>query len=204
MLDLPAATIRNWEDRYGVVQPERSSGRQRLYSRDDVDRLRFVRDEVSGGASPAEAHRLLADHLAADRPLSEPDPGAPALLVLLAERDPHAAELVEFFLRTEGIAVEVVTTGEEALAVFASTAPALTIVELLLDGGEGLALCRELEARGANAVLATSALRIEDEALAAGADAFLLKPFNPLALVSAVNDLLSRSAMLGAPGGVLS
>jgi CheY-like chemotaxis protein len=204
MLDLPAATIRNWEDRYGVVQPERSSGRQRLYSRDDVDRLRFVRDEVSGGASPAEAHRLLADHLAADRPLSEPDPGAPALLVLLAERDPHAAELVEFFLRTEGIAVEVVTTGEEALAVFASTAPAVTIVELLLDGGEGLALCRELEARGANAVLATSALRIEDEALAAGADAFLLKPFNPLALVSAVNDLLSRSAMLGAPGGVLS
>jgi CheY-like chemotaxis protein len=204
MLDLPSATIRNWEDRYGVVRPERSPGGQRLYSRDDLDRLRFVRDEVSGGASPAEAHRLLADRLAADRPLTDPDPGAPALLVLVAERDPHAAELVEYLLRTEGIAVEVVTTGEEALAAFASTTPALTIVELLLDGGEGLALCRELEERGASAILATSALRIQDEALAAGADAFLLKPFNSLDLVAAVNDLLSRSAMLRPLGGVLS
>jgi CheY-like chemotaxis protein len=204
MLDLPAATIRNWEDRYGMVRPERSPGGHRLYSRDDVDRLRFVRDEVAGGASPAEAHRLLADRLAADRPLTEPDPGAPALLVLVAERDPHAAELVEYLLRTEGIAVQVVTTAEAALAAFAATTPALTIVELLLDGGEGLALCRELEARGAGAILATSALRIQDEALAAGADAFLLKPFGSLDLVAAVKDLLSRSATLRPLGGVLS
>ena len=51
MLDLSAPTIRNWEDRYGVVQPDRSAGGQRLYSRDDVERLRFVRDEV--GEEPA-------------------------------------------------------------------------------------------------------------------------------------------------------
>jgi CheY-like chemotaxis protein len=202
MLDLPVATIRNWEDRYGAVQPERSPGGQRLYSRDDVDRLRFVRDEVAAGASPADAHRLLMDRLTGDLPLSEPDPGAPGLLV--AERDPFAAELVEYFLRTEGLAVQVATTGEEALAAFASTSPALTIVELLLDGGEGLAVCRELKARGAGAILATSGLRIQDAALAAGADAFLAKPFDSLALVSAVKDLLARSAMLRSLGGVLS
>lgn len=204
MLGVAAATIRNWEDRYGVVQPQRSAGGQRLYSRDDVDKLRFVRDEVAAAATPAEAHRLLADHLDADRSLSSADPGAPGLLVLVAERDPHAAELVEYFLRTEGMAVEVVTSGADALQAFAATTPALTIVELLLDGGEGLALCRELTARGAAGILATSALRIQDEALAAGADAFLLKPFNSLALVSAVKDLLSRSAMLRERGGVLS
>jgi CheY-like chemotaxis protein len=204
MLGLPAATIRNWEDRYGVVAPARSPGGQRLYSRDDVDRLRLVRDEVAAGASPAAAHRVLADRLATDRPLLEPDPGAPGLLALVAARDPYSADLVEHLLRTEGIAVEVVTTGEAALAAFAATAPALVIVELLLDGGQGLAVCSELKARGAAAILAISALRIPDEALAAGADAFLLKPFDSLALVSAVKDLLSRSAMLRAVGGVLS
>ena len=204
MLDLSPPTIRNWEDRYGVVQPDRSAGGQRLYSRDDVERLRFVRDEVVEGASPAEAHRLLTERLTADLPLSEPGPGAPGLLVLVAERDPYAAELVEHFLRTDGLAVEVVTRGEDALAAFSSTRPALTIVELLLDGGDGLAVCRELKARGADAILATSGLRLQDEALAAGADAFLAKPFSSLALVAAANDLLARSAMLGTRAGVLS
>src|SRR6185295_7776694 len=42
MLGLPPATLRSWEDRYGVVVPERSAGSQRLYSRDHLDQLRFV------------------------------------------------------------------------------------------------------------------------------------------------------------------
>ena len=37
MLDLPVATIRNWEERYGAVVPERSAGGQRLYSHAQVD-----------------------------------------------------------------------------------------------------------------------------------------------------------------------
>jgi DNA-binding response OmpR family regulator len=112
----------------------------------------------------------------------------------VAERDPHAADLLEHVLRGEGIAVEVATTGEAALAAFGARTPALTIVEALLDGGQGLAVCSELKARGASAVLAISGLRVADEAIAAGADAFLLKPFGALALVGAVNDLLSRRA----------
>jgi CheY-like chemotaxis protein len=204
MLDLAATTIRNWEERYRAVLPARSPGGQRLYSRDDVDRLRFVRDEISGGASPADAHRLLAEHLAGGAALAEPDTDAPGLLILVAERDQYAAGLVEYFLRTEGLSVEIVTNAEDARTAFATIAPALTIVELLLDGGEGLDVCRDLKEHGAGAILATSALRLEDEALAAGADAFLAKPFESLALVSAVKDLLARSAMLTARRSVRS
>src|ERR1700682_5349270 len=65
MLHLSAATIRTWETRYGYVVPQRSGGGQRLYSRDQVDQLRFVKDEVDGGRRPGEAHRLLAER--ADR-----------------------------------------------------------------------------------------------------------------------------------------
>lgn len=60
-LALPAATLRTWEARYGLVVPRRSSGGQRLYSREQVEQLRFVRDEVAGGSRPAQAHRLLAE-----------------------------------------------------------------------------------------------------------------------------------------------
>src|SRR6476620_11505160 len=61
MLDVSAATIRTWEARYGDVVPQRSEGGQRLYSGDQVEQLRFVKNEVAGGRRPGEAHRLLAE-----------------------------------------------------------------------------------------------------------------------------------------------
>src|SRR3954471_12023174 len=64
MLDLSAATIRTWETRYGLVRPQRSDGGQRLYSRDQVDQLRFVKAQVDGGRRPGEAHRLLGERIA--------------------------------------------------------------------------------------------------------------------------------------------
>ena len=60
MLDLTVATIRNWEERYAAVVPERSPGGQRLYSREQVEQLRYVADQVARGLSAADAHRLLA------------------------------------------------------------------------------------------------------------------------------------------------
>src|SRR5258707_8842559 len=98
MLELSATTIRNWEDRYGGLHPVRSEGGPRLYSREDLERLRFVRDEVAAGASPGDAHRLLAERAAAGSAVTFlPDADAPQLLILVAERDPYAAELVEYF-----------------------------------------------------------------------------------------------------------
>ena len=64
MLDLPAATIRNWEERYGLVKPERSNGGHRLYTRGQVEQLRFVKEGIDRGLQPAEAHRLLGEQLA--------------------------------------------------------------------------------------------------------------------------------------------
>src|SRR5215210_2279481 len=98
MLDLPAATIRNWEERYAGIRPVRSEGGQRLYSRDDLERLRFVRDAVADGSTPGDAHRLLEERAATGSPVTEGEPDAPQLLILVAERDRHAADLVEYLL----------------------------------------------------------------------------------------------------------
>ena len=115
MLEVPAATIRNWEERYAQIVPERSAGGHRLYSRDQVEQLRFIAAQVSRGLSAADAHRLLAEHSQAGEPLAGDGVSAGTrLLVLFAARDPAAAKLAQFFLRTEGYEVNVVFATDEA------------------------------------------------------------------------------------------
>ena len=202
MLDIPPATLRTWEDRYGLPVPERSPGGHRLYSRDKVDQLRFVKAQLAEGMAPADAHRLLAERLA-EGPLSfgEPEAGQTRLLILLAERDPHAAELSEYFLRTEGYKVASALDAEEAAHKFEELTPNMTVIDLLISGASGLELCRQLKQRSDVPILAISTLDTSYAALEAGADAFLQKPLDPLQLVSAVKDLLGASAFLRRTAG---
>ena len=201
MLDIPVATIRNWEERYASIVPERSPGGHRLYSRDHVEQLRFIAAEVSRGLSAADAHRLLAERSAGGQPAMQDGPGARTrLLVLLAERDPVAADLAQFFLRTEGYDVHLALAVDEAEEQWVESRPQLAIVELMISGGRGVELCRRLKQHEAGAVLAISVLEARDEALAAGADAFLQKPLDPLELVSTVKDLLGASALVARRG----
>ena len=200
MVGVPAATLRNWEERYGVVQPQRSAGGHRLYTRDQVEQLGFLVAQLEQGLQPAEAHRLLTERLAhAPTGRLAPAEAERTLLILLAERDPYAAEIAEFFLRTEGYEVVLAFDAEEAERVSEQRSPQLAVVELLISGGTGAALCRRLKESGTTACLAISALDAREQALEAGADAFLQKPFDPLRLVSVVKDLLGTSAYLTTP-----
>jgi len=202
LVGLEPATIRNWEERYQLVRPQRSAGRQRLYSRSDIERLLFLKRRLDEGMQTAEAHRLLAKHLEAGLPISdELDTGAPRLIVLLAERDPLAAGLCEYFLRTEGYEIELAYDVDDALRRFEQLSPRLVIIDLLISGGSGFGLCRELKGRSTAVVVALSTLATRDEAFAAGADAFIQKPVDPLKLVSTVSDLVGRSALVRASSG---
>lgn len=194
MVGIDASTLRSWEDRYQVVVPVRSRGGQRLYSRDDVEHLRFVLAEMEQGSSPADAHRLLAEKLQSPAPMTPLEPQSPTVMILLAERDRYAAELSEYFLRTEGYEVRVAFDPLAAERLLAERHPDLSVVELMLAGG-GVDLCRRLAGSSDAPVLALSALDLADEALSAGASAFLPKPINPLQFVSTVRDLLGQSAL---------
>jgi DNA-binding transcriptional MerR regulator len=210
MLGLSVQTLRAWEDRYGQIVPARSSGGRRLYSRDQLDQLSFVREQIERGLQPSDAHRLLAERTrdvaqtrAPQRPRAEADsePGRPA--ILLAERDPYAAEFTDYFLRTEGYAVHVVLSVAEAERILDVEPLNVAVVDLMISGGAGLALCRIIRARVSTPILAVSAVDSRDEALDAGVDAFLHKPVQPLRLVSTVRDLIGTSAYLRR-GGKLS
>ena len=197
MLDVPVSTLRSWEARYGTVRPARTSGGQRLYSRDQLAQLQFLKTQIANGATPAEAHRLFVDEFdVADDGDVQATPGGRRLLILLAERDRYAAELSEYFLRTEGYEVLLTLEAADAEERFGRTQPDLAVVELLISGGAGIDLCRRLRARSSTPILAISSLDIPEEAVDAGADAFLKKPLDPLVLVSTVKDLLGESALI--------
>jgi DNA-binding transcriptional MerR regulator len=211
MLGLSQSAIRSWEDRYGLVVAERSEGGRRIYTREHLDQLRFVKEQLDAGLSAADAHRLLAERESGLPRLVEPglprlvEPGLPRLaepprsnpaarlVVLLAERDRYGAELGDVSLRSEGFDVEIALSAAEAEEKFVSRNPALSIVDLMISGGVGRALCERLKRRRGTPVLCVSSLDLGEQALAAGADAFLKKPLEPSRLVSTVRELLARS-----------
>lgn len=198
MLGVSQPTIRSWEDRYGLIVAERSEGGRRVYTREQLEQLQFVKQRLDEGLSAADAHRLLAEHQSRTQPTVELGmsnlPGR--VLVLLAESSRHGAELNDFFLRAEGYEVEIALTADDAEEKFASHDPALSIVELMISGGVGRQLCQRLKQRRGTPVLCISSLDLREQALAAGADAFLRKPVEPLDLVSTVKDLLRRRGLM--------
>jgi len=200
MLDLPAATLRAWEERYSLITPARSSGAQRLYSRVQVERLRYIKAQVDSGVSAADAHRLLADELAAGHvpqaAADETSEESSRPLILIAERDPYAADLTEYLLRTEGYEVATALDATQATLHFEERSPDIVVLDLLISEGAGYLLLEDFASKNAQ-VIAVSSINCAEDALNLGAAAFMQKPIEPLALVSGVRDLLGSSALVG-------
>lgn len=194
MIHVPTATLRTWEERYAVVRPSRSPGGHRLYSRSEVATLRLFAERVRGGMAPGDAQRLQA--AAQGPPTVAPySESAGSILILLAERDPYAAEFAEFFLKTEGFQVTLALDIADAERALERRPPRIAIIDLLMSGGAGIGFCRTVQQAGI-LVLAISSLQSREDAIEAGASAFLQKPLAPLQLVSTIKDLLGESAFL--------
>jgi DNA-binding response OmpR family regulator len=110
--------------------------------------------------------------------------------------DPDAGELYVPSLRTHGEA-GAVSTKSQALRILKAFRPTLVIVELALPDGDGLSVCRESKAMQSNppTVLVTTAVPEHvPDALVAGCDGVLLKPFAPNLLYSRIGRLLRQRA----------
>ncbi|WP_255284091.1 MerR family transcriptional regulator [Nocardia alba] len=81
MLGIPVATLRSWNQRYGLGPAHRRPGSHRYYTAGDVAMLSRMADLVSAGASPAKAAQ--AARIAAD---SVPAPGDVAPVLRAAEQ----------------------------------------------------------------------------------------------------------------------
>lgn len=120
--------------------------------------------------------------------------------ILLAEDDPYIQLLVRRKLENAGYEVRAYSTGEEALTSLLSgdSLPEIILLDIMLPGRDGLEICREIKDRlGTDAprVIILSARGQEEDvnaAQAAGADAYLIKPFAPQELLEHVRAQLRR------------
>ena len=130
----------------------------------------------------------------------------PAMRLLLIEDDPMVGRAIEEGLRRAGFAVDWVADGVGGDAALADHDYALAILDLGLPGRDGLAVLQGLRQRGQRlpvlVVTARDALRDRLAGFEAGADDYLLKPFDLEELVVRVRALLRRAA--GNPQAVLA
>ena len=130
----------------------------------------------------------------------------PAMRLLLIEDDPMVGRAIEEGLRRAGFAVDWVADGVGGDAALADHDYDLTILDLGLPGRDGLAVLQGLRQRGQRlpvlVVTARDALRDRLAGFEAGADDYLLKPFDLEELVVRVRALLRRAA--GNPQAVLA
>lgn len=118
-------------------------------------------------------------------------------IVLLAEDDPDLSDLVAMMLEVDGVQVIAVGNGNDVLPALRLHHPDLVLLDLTLPGKDGVDVVRELrEVTDVPVLIITGFGREQgvDQALAAGATDFLLKPFRPAELRNRVATLVHRVA----------
>jgi two-component system response regulator ResD len=118
--------------------------------------------------------------------------------VLIADDDPVVRDVVRRYLERDGHQVAVAQDGFQALALLGELRVDLAVLDLMMPGPDGLALCRSVrQSKGyALPVILLTALGEEEDRIAgleAGADDYLTKPFSPRELVLRIRALLRRT-----------
>ena len=126
--------------------------------------------------------------------------------ILVVDDEGSIVDAVATALRYEGFEVEEAATGREALAAVARIDPDLIVLDWMLPDIEGIEVGRRLRERGhKNAILfltAKDAVENKVEALRAGGDDYVTKPFSLAEVVARVQAILRRTAS-ELPGDVL-
>ncbi|WP_028311515.1 response regulator transcription factor [Derxia gummosa] len=124
----------------------------------------------------------------------------PPRRVLLVEDDAHIAEIVRMHLCDEGYAVTHAADGHEGERLLGAARWDAVVLDIMLPGIDGLALCRHVRAgEGYTPVIITSARSGEVHrilGLELGADDYLAKPYSVFELVARVRALLRRADAL--------
>src|SRR5690606_31312614 len=89
---VPAATLRQWERRYGVPRPQRSGGGYRLYSDENLVEIRSMRGHIADGVSASRAAELVREQAPATDQARPPFELAEALTGALLAFDAAKAE----------------------------------------------------------------------------------------------------------------
>ena len=124
--------------------------------------------------------------------------------ILVIDDDLRLRDLLKRYLTDQGFTVETVADGVAMDHNLKRTRYDLLVLDLMLPGEDGLALCRRLRATGNGVPLIMLTAKGDDVdriiGLEMGADDYLPKPFNPRELVARIQAVLRRQAPPPAPG----
>ena len=124
--------------------------------------------------------------------------------LLVVEDDAHVREAVARALRFEGYDVHTAVDGNEALVRATELEPDAILLDVLMPGTDGLAVCRRLRERGDQTpiLMLTARHEVNDRVagLDAGADDYLVKPFALDELLARLRALLRRTSISGEAG----
>jgi two-component system, OmpR family, KDP operon response regulator KdpE len=121
--------------------------------------------------------------------------------ILVCDDEPQILRALRVILRDAGFEAVTAATGEEALDLAAVKPPEAAILDLMLPDIDGVEVTRRLREWTQIPILVLSAVGEEDrkvDALAAGADDYVTKPFGPRELVARLEAVLRRAAPSGA------
>ena len=115
--------------------------------------------------------------------------------ILLVEDDNDIAQLERDYLEASGFAVDISSDGDEGQRRALTGEYSLILLDVMLPGADGFAICRAVRRELDIPILMVSA-RLEDvdkiRALGLGADDYIVKPFSPSELAARVKAHITR------------
>ena len=118
--------------------------------------------------------------------------------ILVADDEPNIVLSLEFLLKQAGFRVRTVADGEAALAEIAQEPPNLVLLDVMIPGRDGYAVCQEIRSNPAwrdvrIIMLTAKGGEIQREkGLSLGADEYVTKPFSTRELVERIRRMLER------------
>jgi DNA-binding response OmpR family regulator len=116
--------------------------------------------------------------------------------ILIADDEPNIVLSLEFVLKQAGFRVRTVADGEAALTAIAQEPPDLVLLDVMIPGRDGYAVCQEIRANPAWRSMRIVMLTAKggdvqrEKGLSLGADEYVTKPFSPRELVERICRML--------------
>jgi len=126
---------------------------------------------------------------------------APAT-ILIVEDEPKLAQLLADYLQAASFATRHIADGRDVIPAVLASPPDLILLDLMLPGKDGVAICRELRTTSDVPIIMVTA-RVEEIdrllGLELGADDYICKPFSPREVVARVKAVLRRTQQAADP-----
>ncbi|MFP8967630.1 response regulator [Pokkaliibacter sp. CJK22405] len=120
--------------------------------------------------------------------------------ILIVDDDEDIRQLIADYLSRHGFECQMAADGSGLDQGFASHAPDLVILDLMLPGEDGFSLCKRLRQQSQVPIIMLTASADDTDrilGLELGADDYLAKPFNPRELLARIKAILRRTQSFG-------